>query len=109
MVEEIRSGSVLGAIRHNLGAFFRIVGIGISGFNARTGLHLNFETSFGECGNYRGHQRNPPLPRINFLRNTNTHEACLRETAAGRLKSRLAFASEFKELRILVEPMPPRK
>jgi len=36
---------------------------------------VDFETCLGESREHGGHQRDPPLPGINFLRNTDDQES----------------------------------
>ena len=98
-------------IGNDLGALVGVLRVGIPSFDSRPGLHVNFETCFGEGRENGRYQRNPPLSGINLFRNTDDQEspACSALDACNfsRLEVRPAGASE--ELRILDEPNRMRK
>src|SRR5712692_11083669 len=73
--EDVRGAKDFGAVREDLCAFGGIVGVGITGFDARAGFERDLESGFRQRGQHRGYQRNAPLPRKRFAGYTNNHDA----------------------------------
>ncbi len=73
MQNNVGSLKNFGPLGHDFRAFVGIVGVGIAGFGARTGLDDNFESGFSKVRNHRRHQRDAPLPRKDLARHTDNH------------------------------------
>ena len=72
--DNVGGGKHRGAVRDDFRALIGILGIGIAGLDSSAGLYVDFETRFGQRRENCRHERNPPLPRINFFRHTDDHE-----------------------------------
>ena len=111
------SGKHCSAVCDELCALVGVLGIGIAGLDSSAGLYVDFEARFGQRRENCRHERNPPIPRINFFRYTDDHETCLlrfsisrlRRFGAARITSSLLLRATSKEPRILVERMGARK
>src|SRR5712692_5290939 len=80
--EDVGGAKNFGAVGENLRALGGIVGIGITGFDARARFERDLESGFRQRGQHRGYQRNAPLPRKRFAGHTNNHDASSTEVGS---------------------------